>query len=185
MSFVTKAFKTLFGRPIVDVEGNGEGLIMLSKEHAMIHAGKAFSGRVEDVALGTGQSLIAHIVIPEGMEIHLKEFILYTSGSGLTFLMYENPTITKGSNKGTPINRNRESTNISSVEIYDDSTYSAGAGIKLDGFSASGDKKISIGFTETDLEWVLKPGNYIFEIVNDDNGDAIVWMNGFWYEEKE
>lgn len=182
--FTTKDFKTLFGRPIIDSEGRGEGLITISKEHAMTHAGRMFSARVE-ASIASDASLYMQIKIPEGIEMHLKEFTLYTPGSSATLTITENPTVTDGTTGVTPKNRHRASSNPSVVTIYSDPTSISG-GDELDSVTyEGGNPQDAVGDRSTDREWVLVEGDYIFELVNNDASTQIMSMEGYWYEEKE
>ncbi|MBW2084439.1 MAG: hypothetical protein JRI54_00185 [Deltaproteobacteria bacterium] len=100
-----------------------------------------------------------------------------TDGDKMTLKMYENPTITDGTSAVILINRNRASSNTSSVGVYSDPSDVSG-GTQIDEFYVGG----SVGFKAVggDILTGQKPimlkadEDYVISITNDGSASSTI-----------
>jgi hypothetical protein len=174
-------FKMFMGRSILDP--NEAGLVTMTVEHAAIHAGQAYSARVSGAAVAKDALLYMELIIPTGLNVHLKEVELYTDGTAALLTILEAPTITNGTTAITPLNRNRTAGLTSQIVAYSDPS-AISAGITLDTFTKGVNASFAVGGDKNDREWILKGGTkYLIEVQNKNASvAAIMYMNAFWYE---
>ena len=154
----------------------GGANISIPVEHHEIHCGDSYTAHwVED--LGNGASIDYLITTPDwgsvdgdnpgkNQAIKLAHFLGEITGEAETAVFfYEAPTITDNGNALSIRNRNRASTKVDFLSIYESATISA-VGTELEHLQFGSGKVVGGGVNRTD-EWVLKNNtSYLIRVTN-------------------
>jgi hypothetical protein len=162
--------KTLLGRSVVD--STGKTVVTSTNLHAHIHAGKAYRSRISNASVANDGHLYAEVIIPEGVWMHLKNLILYSSGDEMDINITENPdAITDGTTPAVIRNFNRSpkyNDDPKGIQIFSDPSGMSG-GTELDDYQLGGGVGAgdAIGSGSLQNEWLLPPGHkLIIDLTN-------------------
>jgi len=167
------------GNPI-EVDDATMALVTIPIEHHEVHEGEAFTcsastskdtdGTIK-VTILTGSTMYAHMTIN------------ITGSGATTVVLYEGATATGGSAQ-TAYNRNRTSSNTSTLTITLDPTVSVNGTALITNTFGSGDKKTQLGGdARGEHEWLLNLSTkYYILITSNADGNVITW-DLEWYEE--
>lgn len=152
-------------------------IIAIPPEHHEIHCGDSYTAHhVED--LSNGNTIDYVIITPDwgdpvlgddpmgDQSVKVAHFVGELSGQAETeVFFYENPTITSNGNALAVNNRNRNSSNIDFLNIYEGATIS-NTGIELEHSQFGANKSVGGSINRTD-EWVLKNNTaYLARVIN-------------------
>lgn len=161
-------------------------IVFMEWEHRSIHKGLAYNLNVySTVTAGTPK----YCQFKTGVGyIHLKQKTIVDGADILLCSFIEAPTVTNGSTVVPNYNRNRNSSNISTMVVYSDPTgISGGTILEYDYLfgadNALGGAQAASTPSEMSLEWVLKPNtSYIYKLENLGDGTATFLAKLMWYE---
>lgn len=160
-------------------------------EHARIHEGYGFDIDVEFTLIGTTPK---YYHIKTGIdEIHLKDIVITTNKPDIKLYLFKNPTV---SLNATPIQENifnsdDDSTNVSSMKIYNNSTVSNDGTIRkvyyLSGSSGVGHSSAGEASAYGVWEYILSANtSYLIKIIRIvADGDTTGVFKIRYYEEDE
>lgn len=162
------------------VVGSDYGLPMLDINHLRLHEGRAFSAYRYVADLAAGANLDIVVTSNVGTSPH---FIAQISCSQNALVRWYEGATASGGTIFTPINRNRESINISQTGVLISPTVSAtGTEFHLEYLSA-GDSKKAQGSGAYSYEYVLQDNvSYLFRLSNIGSGAAATYVSLDWYE---
>jgi len=165
-------------------------IITAEIEHAQIHAGNGYSlsGKVATLANTATMQILARTgAIP----VHWRAATMTVSDGDCDIYFYESPTITADGSLETSFNKNRLSTNTSTLDIYSTPTISAN-GTELEygyipdasGGGGGGGGRSSGGEAQrVGGEWILAPNTeYLVTVTNNSGGAISLGYTFFWYE---
>lgn len=164
-------------------------LINITGDHAHIHQGKAYSVPIMISNLassGTSKITFLTPAVANGY-VHWRPSSISTSGDKVTVNLYEGSSGNSGGSTETAINRNRNSSNTSTVTIKSGVTVSTN-GTKigstyLGGGTGVGQSRSGSEMGE-DNEFVFKPSTlYTIEVINGSGSANNIAIRLFWYEE--
>lgn len=164
-------------RQIVTVDRFNNALVIEGENHANIHRGIFYTASIAAPIVGDGSAFLLLRVL-SGNAAHVR----FTTTVDHTMLtqMYEAPTTTAD---GTPLaanNRNRFSSNTSTMLIFSEPTVTANGTKMLDFLVTGGDKQTASGGQGSSFEeWVLAPGDYLVIIENTVISPAAIGWAGF------
>ena len=162
----------------------------INTDHALIHAGRAFSFSKKFSIAAAGISYV-QIKTPASKYVHLKPIKVSSDGPKIDVAFIEAPTVTDGTNAVALVNRNRPmaSAYTFGTLAYDNPTsVSSGTIIEADYIGGgSGGTPVAAtigGALNNDNEFVLKQStSYLLKITNSGASTAAVQANFFGYEE--
>ncbi len=169
--------------------------VVITSDHAAIHAGEGFSVYITADNLANGASRNVALTMPDTGYVHLKFYDAWISNSQGLLELYEDPHTVSGGASLIPVNRRRLGTpRISGVTVLDGATVTLNEGdhnaqrleVLRFGGGGTGPQGRAGGDRSTDIEWVLKPStSYVLRVTNNSSvaADIGVWI--FWYEEED
>ena len=165
------------------VAGADAPLITVDVNHQRNHDGRAYyayKAYPASAPLSSGASIDIMFACAAGITPHLNVEAMCMGDAELK--IYENATSTSGTSF-TPINRNRNSTNVSQSAMVINPTVTA-TGTEIDyQIIAGGVGKKSGGGESGSLEYVLKPlTNYLFRLTNVNGTNHAAFLALEWYE---
>lgn len=167
----------------VDVDQHHRAVVMIEAEHRQLHKGNMFDVSSNfDIPAGATAYLRAQV---GDEEIHWRDYSIKGTTGPIAITFYEAPTITADGAIITPINRNRNSTNISGVTVDSNPTVTDdGDFLFTNGALSSGGGVNTVTTVESSLfEWVLSPNtSYLFKLENTDSQTSNVYASFFYYE---
>ncbi len=153
----------------------------VSNEHNNIHGGNFFTARVANAALGASALLFIEVIIPAGIEMHLKQISFYNGDDGY-YELVEAPTLTTGAAALIAYNRLRTSTKLTNISLKSNPT-GISSGIVLDDMYFKGTNQVLGTLITLDWEWVLKPETtYLIRLTNNGAGSEQALLKANWYE---
>ncbi len=153
----------------------------VSNEHNNIHGGNFFTAQVANAALGASALLYIEIIIPEEIELHLKQVSFYNGDDG-HFELVEAPTLTTGAAVLTAFNRWRPSIKLSNILLKSNPT-AISSGVVLDEMYFKGTNQAPGTLITSDWEWVLKSDTtYLIRLTNNGTGSEQALLKANWYE---
>ena len=153
----------------------------ISNEHNNIHGGSFFTTQVVNAALGAGSLLYIEVIIPEEIEMHLKQISFYNGDDG-HFELVEAPTITTGAAALVAYNRYRTSARLSNMGLKSNPT-GISAGTVLEEMYFKGTNQAPGVLITSDWEWVLKSGiTYLIRLTNLGASSEQALLKVNWYE---
>jgi hypothetical protein len=171
---------TLVGDPdvrIVDSVGNvyedairSKCLPTIDIDHFFTHAGATFTCS-DTITIAQSSTKYFHLKVANN-PIHLIHYEFVSTQADLDILLFENPTTSADGDACTVYNRNRGSSNVAEIEVYEDPTVGAD-GTQLEHDQVTGGKQAGGGtFDEGGQEWILKANEqYLIKIINSSNQD--------------
>jgi len=160
-------------------------LTTISTDHSYIHQGIAFTSVIQTGSISAAYDIC--FTTPDlnsNIYIHYRPIGLYTSANFVLFELREADTFSSGS-AVTPINRNRNSLNVSKITtmVKDATCTPAGTLLQSGGIGTSGvPTSRGGGSSAADQEIVLKPStNYTLTLTPSGATTCVVEL--FWYEE--
>ncbi len=163
-------------------DGIANSIRVMLTTHANVHAGDLYSAHHEEVGVAQNGTLLMQF--DTGAKYtHFKRFEVYTDKEDARFEILEDPNLTDGTSEIRRVNRNRTSSNVSTITIYSDPTSITG-GFKLEDIRfGSGDKKAGSDSRSNDLELILALNTtYLIRLTNLGSQAAILYTKLFWYE---
>ena len=157
-----------------------EAMPTLSNEQNNIHGGNFFKAQVANAALGASALLFIEVIIPAGVEMHLKQVSFYNGDDG-HYELVEAPTLTTGAAALTAYNRLRESTKLTNLSLKSNPT-GISSGVVLDEMYFKGTNQAPV-LISNDWEWVLKSDTtYLIRLTNNGIGAEQALLKANWYE---
>ena len=175
---------------ILDIaqENLTEALRVIDNDHAYIHQGKYFTLSSLDT-IAAGQTLKVGFKTPliAGGLIHYRPAWLVSSVDKLTVEIFEAAEGVAGGVAQTPINRNRNSTEVSGCTVLKGVT-TTGDGDLINTTYIPGSTGVggtaSGGLLSAANEWVLLPDTqYLIKYTNGSSAANIIFTEFQWYEE--
>lgn len=164
------------------LDGVSSAIKTIEIEHAEVHEGELYHFSGISAAIDPAASYALQFTTPASADIHLKAAYFSVTGaqkSQAEVQLSEGATLTGGT-AGTAVNRNRQSTNVSTVTLKYGVTIS-NAGTILDNGSFGGTNG---GEDGRNTEMVLaKSTTYCFKGTNRSSGAATISFYIEWYEE--
>ena len=158
-----------------------EAIPTVSEEQNNIHGEHFFTASVVNAALGASALLYIEIIVPENIEMHLKQVSFYNGDDGYYELL-EAPTITTGATPLLSFNRWRPSTKLSNILLKSNPTGISGGTI-LEPMHFKGTNQAPGTLITSDWEWVLKSGTtYLLSLTNNGSGSEQALLKASWYE---
>ncbi len=158
----------------------------IGSDHAYIHQGIAYTSIVTTPSISAAYRLAFKTpAAASGIFIHWRPIGITSSANYVDFAITEAETYTGGT-AVTPINRNRISSNTSSMQAFAYGVTSTPAGVIIDksGIGTSGTPRArSGGGTGAEQELVLKQDT-TYVVTLTPAGATIVNLSLFWYEEE-
>ena len=165
------------------IDASTEVLTTITYPHHEVHSGNHYYAEF-DTTIGSSDSLF--MVITTADTARWAHIIGRVSGTLITKIrIYENPTLTPGSEIMTPINSNRNKTNGSILTLNKDAVVTAwGTRVYGDyfGTSTTGGRSSSGGFTSNAEEMILKQEEQYVLVVTSETASNIVKVAFTWYE---
>ena len=162
----------------------------MDNDHAYIHQGKYFTAITRNTLLAAGVLKVQFKtpVAATGGIIHYRPALIVSSKDSLTIKFYEAAEGLAGGTAVTPVNRNRNSTEVSGVTVKTGVT-TTGNGTQISEAyipGATGVGGTSSGnMLSASNEWVLKPNTeYLIEFTNSSSASNDVLAELQWYEEE-
>jgi hypothetical protein len=161
--------------------------VNISSDHAYIHKGIGFNIAGESPSVAAAATFAVAIQVPVDTYVHLRPTQWSTTANIGELKLFEGSTFSSGS-AATPLNRNRNSKNVSKCTVTTGVTATnTSATLLLNETAGTGGNPSSSsggGGGQND-EWVLKPNRtYVFQFENIGATTATVfYYNFFFYEE--
>lgn len=158
----------------------------ISSDHAYIHKGWAFTSLINTGSISAPYDIAFTTPITEdGKYIHWRPLGITSSANYVGYTLYEGDTYTGGT-AVTPINRNRNSDNVSTMQAFVTNATATPVGTILDigGIGTTGAPQARAGGgSGADEELLLQPDtDYVLTLVP--AGATICTLRLFWYEEE-
>lgn len=153
-------------RLIAQIDPFTEHLVTIDTVHARVHAGEMFQADwVEEGVVNDGPIEIL-IRVPAGGGAHMA--FSGEAGGDARFYIFEGPTITENGEAIVPINRNRRSSNVTTVTAFHTPTLT-NDGAQLSNILVAGGSggNSAGGDNESFAEWILDADqDYLVRLVN-------------------
>lgn len=138
-------------------------------EHAIIHDGKAFTcSDITSIANGATRDMI--LTNPQSLESHLRVWELDSTGAPIRLYLYEGPfTVENSGTLKTFLNNDRESSNTTSICLYDVASVTVtSSATLLEAHLVTGGKNTGGSTPAASVEWELKSNTqYLIRAAND------------------
>lgn len=174
-------------RMVIGVDKITNGLITMTSDHSYIHQGIKFSGFIKATIL-SGSTAVISFKTPSSKYIHYRPANINSSADKLDIEIFENAIINVAGTLVTAFNRNRLSTNLSTVEIRTGTTFTNN-GNKLDAFSvwlpgSTGVGQSRSGATTTEENEIILKQDTVYRVLvtNGSTSSNVVSFNFNWYE---
>ena len=159
----------------------------ITSDHAYIHDGIAFTGIINTGSISAAYDIaFTTPSIADGKFMHWRPIGISSDADSVGWVMYEGDTFSAGT-AVVPINRNRNSTNLSKVTtlVKGATATPSGTMISAGQVGTSGVPTAKGGGgAQADEEIVLKPAtNYVLTLTP--AGATTVILELFWYEEEK
>ena len=159
----------------------------IDHEHRMIHDGFAFHCTNRTVGVANGASADLLVSVPAGAYPHITAFIFSLSDSPIDLETYEGVTTSDDGTLLSRFNRNRNSSNTPTVEMFSAPTITDLGTRVHDRYvpDAGGQGSNQVGSLTPNLgeEWILRPATkYIVRLTNNSGGSLTYGMEALWYE---
>jgi hypothetical protein len=152
----------------------------ISLDHTKIHDGKGYCTTANFAAVANDGVNNIIFKTPATGQIHMRFMELFTTGTKYQSSLFEAPTNapTLGTDMNV-VNRNRTSTNTTSLTIKHTATINTAGATTLDSIVFGG----SAPLRPLDMEYVLKPDTwYIRTFTNKSGSAADINIFMYWYE---
>lgn len=165
---------------IAIIDEFSQSLVNMNQEHHVIRIGNAYSMDVYSTVVNWTPK---YCQFKTGAKyIHLKEKWIVNGTDTLLCTLFEAPTVTDWTTPIVPLNKNRNSTNTSSMTIYSNPTAISGGTI-MEYDYLSGAVMSSALMQRSTNEWILKPNtNYVYKLECLSVWTATFLSKLFWYE---
>jgi hypothetical protein len=164
-----------------------KGPIVVQSDHAYIHDGLGYDALIDAGTIDAAYNISFKTpTVASGKYIHWRPTSITTSADYVQGVLYEGDTYTDGT-AVTPVNRNRNSSNTSTMQAVAKGTTTTPAGTIIDifGVGSTGRPQARSGNASgSEQERVLKQ-NTIYTLVLTPAGETDVTATLFWYEETE
>lgn len=150
-------------------------------EHHEIHEGRSYYAQIYDNDLDDTGSLIMRLITPNTPRwVHLN--IVVNSSLGGVFYLFENPTFSTDGTARVEYNRDRNSTNNATLEVFEKPAITANGTLLQTTHIGTDGKKGSEGSARGENEWILKQNEeyMIMYTSHSDNNKVRIGIN--WYE---
>ena len=139
---------------------------VIDENHRMIHDGFWYELFQEDLALANGASVEVLLSVPAGTFPHFQELELDTDGGPVRVFLYEGTTTSADGSELTWINKNRNSSNSPSTQVFVSPTITDD-GTLLKRKAAPNSGPLTVFNQSQGGEWVLQPSTkYLIRITN-------------------
>ncbi len=147
---------------------HGSPLPVLDHDNMYVHDGYAYHGNAYYASISGSSSVSFLVRTAAGSAVHLTSYIATVSGGPCTIHLFENGTVSSVGTPAAAYNRNRTSTNTSSVVLSGDPAVTGGVELEQHLIpSGHKDGGLSPGTTGG---WMLKPDeDYYITLQNDDS----------------
>lgn len=181
MSNGTKNLKSI----VTVIDRFVKGPIVVQSDHAYIHDGMAYDALINIGTISSAYNISFKTpTVASGKFIHWRPTDITTSENYIQVILYEGDTYTGGT-AVTPVNRNRNSPNTSTMQVVAKGTTSTPSGTIIDifGIGSAGTRQARSGSSSgSEQERVLKPDT-IYTLALTPAGSTDVTTTLFWYEE--
>lgn len=169
---------------LIDVKGSA--MRVIESNHAHVHQACAYAAGLYDLAVADDAYLTMEMVIPEDVEIHIKDIGFFGMNGPHIITMLEKPTsITHGTTAVCQCNRYRNGSDDSVVDLWSDPADIVGgtelSPVLFGGGSGPGSSSTG-GISTSSLEWIFEEGVYVLRIQNKSGDVAALGMNINWYQ---
>src|SRR3972149_4997883 len=165
---------SIFGRSNVPI---------ITQEHNLIHGGRLFSAQISSAALAAAGTLLMEMIVPAGIEVHVKPVAFYNSLAG-RFELLEAPPKTDGNSAIPILNKKRNAVIASNVILWSNPS-AISAGTVLDDLYFTTLFGSNVAVNAVDQEWILKPSTkYLFRLTNNGGVASTAFVKLNWYEVK-
>jgi len=159
---------------------------VINTAHRHVHDGFFFhmSGRT---SLGIGATYNMLISVPAGCYPHFQDIIFNIGDSPGDIFVFEGTTTSADGTPVTAFNRNRNSANTPSLQVFHTPTITGDGSQIHDRYIVDngglGSNQIGVYRSAQGEEWVLKPDTkYLVRYVNNSGNAIILGFEGAWYE---
>ena len=164
--------------------------VIIDYDHHQLQEGETWGYTVVNTNLGNNASKDVRLVVPNitipadnnavGLCPHFR-FEVISAGTG-DFYLYEGTTFNANGSQRTPINRERNGTYTSKLQVWEDPTVNA-VGTEIFHGMIPANKTSGGGISTTVSEFVLKNNtSYLFRFTSTQAGGNVL-MRLFWYED--
>ena len=159
---------------------------VVQSDHAYIHDGLGFTAIIDTGSISAAYDIaFTTPSVASGKYIHWRPIGITSSAEYVQVVTYEGDSFSSGTTV-TPINRNRNSTNTSTMQAFVKNATATPTGTQIDifGVGSTGNPTSRSGGADGSLdEIVLKPNtNYVITLTP--AGATSCTLKLFWYEEE-
>lgn len=160
--------------------------ISITTDHHHIHEGYFFEAFKKMALSANGGVLNIGLLTPVNAYVHYRKSLISTTADNLTIDFFESATLTGGTIL-TPVNHNRNNSNIANSVLKDSPTIS-NTGTQIASYFLGGSAGVGQSRGGAELgesnEWVLKSNTqYLIRFTNGSTAINTFNANFVWYEE--
>ncbi|HDY86788.1 MAG TPA: hypothetical protein ENH82_01585 [bacterium] len=180
------AFRSTWLRSLRDILVDGgddrQKLVTMAFGHHKIHTEESFVAQVSNTVATADNSLTMYFKSPDStIRIHLVPGV--SADNEGDFELRESATVSLSGTVITIFNRDRNSSEVSTVLVRDTPTITAsGTQLALTRIGSTGFKESAGGSSAGRREWLLKQGTVYLMRFTAENNDTEVTIEADWYE---